>query len=135
MRSWYVAFFQIPHLAEWGWRTVMPRTFPRYLQRAEGVSADIQPAPTLATDGANGVQLYRQNVRHRLASPRPRRTQVPVQLIVPRHDRFVTPALLDDTGRYVTELHRRDVDGGHWLPVVEPEQVAGWIAEHAHRFD
>ncbi len=135
LHSWYVAMFQLPGVAEWAWRTFMPRAFVRQLHRAEGIPVGIEPAPTLATDGANGVQLYRQNVRERMASPRTRTTEIPVQLIVPTGDRFVTPALLDDTGQHAPNLHRRDVPGGHWLLVAEPERVAGWIAEHVRHVE
>ncbi len=130
LRSWYVAMFQVPILAESGWRTVAPRSFRRYLHRVEGVPAGRGPGATLADDGANGVQLYRQNVPPRMADPSRRTTDVPVQLLVATDDRFVTPALLDGIEQHVSDLRRRDVAGGHWLPVVEPERFAGWVAEH-----
>lgn len=132
-RSWYTAAFQLPKLPELIWRTVMPGAFRRYLQRTEGVSARAMPGPTLPRDAANGVQLYRQNMRRR--SPGPASTDLPVQLIVPVDDRFVTPDLLDDVHLHVPNLHRRDVAGGHWLLAVEPERVAGWIADHVREVD
>jgi pimeloyl-ACP methyl ester carboxylesterase len=131
VRSWYTAFFQIPRLAELGWRTFVPRGFGRYLQRVEGVAAGgTHPAPTLARDGAHGVELYRQNLRSRLSSPQPRTTDVPVLLVVATRDRFVTPALLDHTGDYAADLHRVDVDGGHWFPVAHSDRFAALVREH-----
>jgi hypothetical protein len=41
----------------------------------------------------NGLQLYRANFIACARRPRERRTQVPVQFIVPRFDRYVTPAM------------------------------------------
>lgn len=136
-RSWYVAMFQVPGVAELAWRTFQPQAFRRYLQRAEGVPADALPAATLPSDGANGVELYRRNIGVRTAA-RPQRTDVPVQLIVPLDDRFVSPALLDGTADHVTSLRRRDIDGGHWVVITEAQQIAEWIASHvaeagAHR--
>lgn len=131
VRSWYTAFFQIPRLAELGWGTVVPRGFRRYLERAEGVSAcGSHPAPSLAHDGARGVELYRQNLRRRLSAPSPRSTDIPVLLAVALGDRFVTPALLDDTGDYASDLRRVEVDGGHWFPVAKPEQFASLVRDH-----
>ena len=132
-RSWYTAFFQVPAVPELLWRTVAPRGFRRYLRHVEGVPDGAHPAPSLARDGANGVRLYRRNLRRRMADPRPRTTDIPVQLIVPAKDRFVTPALLDDTGLHATDLHRTDVQGGHWVVVAAPDLVAGLIVDHIER--
>ena len=130
-RSWYVAMFQVPGVAELAWRTVQPEAFRRYLQRVEGVPANALPAATLPRDGANGVQLYRQNVGARARSAGPRPTDVPVQLIVPLGDRFVSPAIHDGTSQHVSDLRRRDIDGGHWVVITEAAQIASWIATHA----
>ncbi len=132
-RSWYVAAFQLPGLAPLAWRTVAPAAVRRHLQTVEGIDPADHPAPSLAADGARGIELYRRNVPERVRRPRTRTTDVPVQVIVPTDDRFVTPALLDDVGRHCSELTRLDVVGGHWLPVSQPERVAGWVAEHVER--
>lgn len=130
LHSWYVGFFQLPVLAPLGWRRFAERPFRRYLERVEGVGPDAQPGPSLPRDGANGVELYRQNVRARMASPNERRTDVPVLLIVPTGDRYVTTALLDDLDRHCSDLRRVDVDAKHWLPAAEPDLVAALVAEH-----
>lgn len=133
LHSWYVAFFQLPGLAPLGWRHVAERPFRRYLARVEGLGAAAMPGPTLPRDGANGVELYRQNVRRRLADPRERRTDVPVLLIVPTGDRYVTTALLDDLDQHCSDLHRVDIDAEHWLPAAKPAVVATLVAEHVAR--
>lgn len=133
MRSWYVAAFHLPG-APLMWRLGGAGAVHRALRRLGELPKDSQPAPTLGPDGARGVNLYRANVLPRLRNPGERRTDVPVQLIVPLGDRYVTPALLDDTGRWAPTLWRRDVPGRHWLPRSAPDRVAGWIAdliEHA----
>ena len=96
LRSWYVGLFQLPVVAPFGWRRFAERPFRRYLERVEGLGPDAQPGPSLPRDGANGVELYRQNVRKRMADPQERRTDVPVLLVVATGDRYVSTALLDD---------------------------------------
>lgn len=129
-RSWYVGFFQLPVLAPFGWRSFVEGPFRRYLEKVEGLSPDAQPGPSLPRDGANGIELYRRNVRTRMASPKERRTDVPVLLIVATGDRYITTALLDDLGRHCSDLRRVDVDARHWLPAAKPDVVAALIAEH-----
>ncbi len=130
LRSWYIVLFQLPGVAPWGWRTVAPRGFRRYLRRVERVPPEAMPGDTLGRDGANGVELYRRNVRPRLAHPADRRTDIPVLLVVPTRDRFVTPALLADLDQHCTSLRRVDVDAGHWLPATQPDLVADLVRDH-----
>jgi NAD(P)-dependent dehydrogenase (short-subunit alcohol dehydrogenase family)/pimeloyl-ACP methyl ester carboxylesterase len=87
------------------------------------------PSSTLPRDGANGVNLYRANLLGRLVHPAERRTDVPVQVIVPSADSFITPHLLDDAARWASRLWRRDVPGRHWIDRWQPERVARWIGE------
>ena len=135
LRSWYVAFFQLPGLAPFGWRRFAERPFRRYLEHVEDLGPDAQPGPTRACDGANGVELYRQNVGSRVGQPNERRTDVPVLLVVATRDRYVTPAVLDDVGQHCSDLRRVEVDASHWLPAAQPDVVAALVAEHvaAHR--
>lgn len=133
LRSWYIGFFQLPVLAPFGWRRFAEKPFRRYLEQVEGLAPDAQPAASLPHDGANGVELYRQNVRARMASPNERRTDVPVLLIVATGDRYVTSELLDDLDRHCSDLRRVDIDAMHWLPAAQPEVVAGLVAEHVAR--
>ena len=56
-------------------------------------------------------------------------TDVPVQLIVPRRDRFVSPALLEGLEDWASHLWRRPADGGHWLIRTHPDDVAQWVGE------
>lgn len=130
-RSWYVAFFSTPRLPELAWRNLVGRRFDRVLGRVEGVATSPDwPAATVAEDGALGVNLYRANVGERLARPQERHTDVPVQLIVPTEDRYVTPALLEGLEVIAPDLRRREIDDGHWVIRTQPEAVASWIDEH-----
>ncbi|HXA59138.1 MAG TPA: short chain dehydrogenase, partial [Streptosporangiaceae bacterium] len=73
------------------------------------------PAKTLARDGAAGVGLYRANMLARLRHPRDRRTGVPVQVIVPTKDLFVSPHLVGGLQKWVPDLRLRPIHAGHWV--------------------
>lgn len=130
IRSWYVGAFHLPFAAPRAWRAGLARAWPALLHRGEGAIVDDDwPAPTLADDAACGVELYRRNVRPALLDPADVRTDLPVQLVVPRGDRFVTPAMLEDVQRWAPRLWRREVAAGHWVPRSRPERVAAWVGE------
>lgn len=132
-RSWYVAMFQFPGLADLGWRTFVPRMITRYLHRVEEVPVGAGPAETLRRDGRNGLELYRQNVRDRIRTSELRTTEVPVQLVVALRDRYVTPQLLDGLERIAPQLTRREIDAGHWLVVTRAAEFAGLVRDHVDR--
>jgi pimeloyl-ACP methyl ester carboxylesterase len=130
LKSWYVGFFQLPLLAPLGWRTFVEKPFRRYLRQVEGLGDDAQPGSTLPRDGANGVELYRQNVPARMADPQERRTDVPVLLVVATGDRYISTAVLDDVDRWCSDLRRVNVDARHWFPAADPSRAAELIREH-----
>ncbi|MGQ0616210.1 MAG: SDR family oxidoreductase [Acidimicrobiia bacterium] len=131
VKSWYVYLFHVPGLVPLGWRTGTAWVWPKLIERLEGVTTDDDwPGPHLAADGANGVRLYRANVRDRVLHPRPQHSDVPVQLIVPTQDRFVTPALLDGLESVPSTFRRREVPAGHWVVRAKPDAVARWVTEH-----
>lgn len=143
-RSWYVYALHTPALPELAWRGPLGRRWPALLRRAENLPAPAEggaesgggaeetgyPAPTLAEDAANGAWLYRDNVRARVRRPRPDAyAHVPVQLIVPTDDPYLSERLYDDLDRWAPRLTRRTVRGKHWLPRTRPDQLATWIAD------
>lgn len=130
LRSWYVGFFQVPGLADTLWRAGLDRRFPHVLRRTEGVT---DPSLVTARDGVHGLELYRANVGSRVGAPQARSTNVPVQVIVPLGDRFVTPDLARSCAPFVPNLSVREVGGGHWILRTAPHDLARWIAEHADR--
>lgn len=125
MHSWYIGLFQVPAVAPGLWKLGLGRLWPDVLSRLEGVQA--APNPTQAGDGVHGIKLYRANVWPRLRQPRERRTAVPVQLIVPKRDHYVTAGVLDDIPRWAGRLWRVDVDAGHWLPLSHPDWLGAQI--------
>ncbi|HWJ98234.1 MAG TPA: SDR family oxidoreductase, partial [Acidimicrobiales bacterium] len=131
VRSWYIAAFRTSIPAKVWERGRLADGFPLLLERVDGARVDDRwPGPNLVANGVNGIELYRANMYGRTAPKVPPTTQVPVQLVVPVGDRYVTPALLDGMERVAPNLVRREVGGGHWIPRSNPDLVARLVAEH-----
>lgn len=132
LKSWYIGMFHIPGLADRAWRRGgLDKRFPQMLLETEGVVAE--RSPTRASDGANGIKLYRANMRARLSRPRNRHAAAPVQVIVPTHDRYVGPSLIAPTARWTTTLERHDVDAGHWVILSDAPRIASLIRSFVSR--
>ncbi|MFD9389770.1 SDR family oxidoreductase [Streptomyces sp. NPDC060000] len=129
-RSWYVYLLHTPALPELAWRGPLGRRWPGILRRIEKVPAGDYPTPSLPSDAAHGAWLYRDNVRTRLRHPRPdahAHAHVPVQLVTPSGDRFLSERLYDELEHWVTQLTRRTLPAGHWIPRTRPDRLATWI--------
>lgn len=138
VRSSYVYAFHLPGLP----RLVgavgpegadrLRRGWAGYLHRVEGVGTDDRwPAPTFARDAARGMELYRANIRARLARPRQRTTPVAVQVLVAEHDRYIAPSTLSGLERWAERFWWRPVPYGHWMVRSHPEVVAAAVTELA----
>ncbi|WP_326766685.1 SDR family oxidoreductase [Streptomyces sp. NBC_01591] len=129
-KSWYVYMLHTPVLPELAWRGPLGKQWPRMLQRLEKVPAGDYPTPSLPNDAAHGAWLYRDNVRARLSRPRTDAyAHVPVQLITPTGDIFLSEKLYDQLELWAPQLVRRSLDGKHWVPRTRPDQLAAWISE------
>ncbi|WP_265561350.1 SDR family oxidoreductase [Streptomyces hygroscopicus] len=129
-KSWYVYLLHTPVLPELAWRGPLGRRWPALLERVEKVTGDGYPAPSLPTDAAHGAWLYRDNVRSRLSHPRPDAyAHVPVQLITPLGDAFLSERLYDGLERWAPRLTRRTLPDKHWIPRTRPDQLGAWITE------
>ncbi|MFE6664035.1 SDR family oxidoreductase [Streptomyces sp. NPDC057697] len=129
-KSWYVYMLHTPVLPELAWRGPLGKRWPGMLQRMEKVPAGDYPTPSLPTDAAHGAWLYRDNVRARLSRPRTDAyAHVPVQLITPTGDIFLSEKLYDQLDLWAPQLVRRSLDGKHWVPRTRPDQLAAWIGE------
>ncbi len=121
-RSWYVYAFQVPVLPE----LVLRRLAERMLSNRPEGSRHF--AATLPQDAAHGVNLYRANLRHRPRFAGGPRTALPVQLIVPLRDKYVTPALVGTVEAFAPDLTRVQLDAGHWVPQTHPDELARLVA-------
>lgn len=129
-KSWYVYLLHTPSLPELAWRGPLGKRWPRMLERVEGIPAGDYPTPSLPTDAAHGAWLYRDNVRARMLRPRTDAyAHVPVQLITPTGDAFLSERLYDDLAAWVPDLTRRTLPAKHWVPRTRPDQLAAWITE------
>lgn len=128
-RSWYVGFFHGP-FSRFVVKRVLPRRFPEFLRRAEGIEPrDGHPAATLGADASRGVAMYRTNLLTRMRHPRSGRTDVPVQLIVAARDVALSPQLFADVERFAPRLWRRRIPAKHWVIRSQPDLIARMISE------
>ncbi len=117
-KSWYTLLFRLPVLPELGWRSGL---FGRLAARSQRV-----PRPVVR-DAVNGLELYRANIAATMGAPAIRRTAVPVQVLAPRRDSYVSVALQRSAAPFVDDLTVREIDGGHWVVRHRPELVAGLV--------
>ncbi|WP_326593080.1 SDR family oxidoreductase [Streptomyces brevispora] len=131
-KSWYVYMLHTPVLPELAWRGPLGKRWPGILERLEKVPPGDYPTASLPDDAAHGAWLYRDNVRARLRRPRPDAyAHVPVQLITPTGDIFLSEQLYDELDTWVPQLTRRSLPAKHWVPRTRPDQLASWINEFA----
>jgi pimeloyl-ACP methyl ester carboxylesterase len=117
--SYYVLLFQLPRLPELAVRS----------GRLDGALPE--GVPHSEADKVNGLQLYRANVFPAFRrAPRP--TRLPVQVIAPGRDPFVTPAwALESPRPFVGDLTTHRIDAGHWVIVEQPAEIARMVREFA----
>jgi pimeloyl-ACP methyl ester carboxylesterase len=130
-KSWYIYAFHIPLAAPLLWRFWLVRNWGELLRKAEGIeSKPGHPQPTLKADAIRGIGLYRANMIRRLTKPQRRFTRVPVQIISPTEDRFVSPALAEGLENWAPDLQRETVGCGHWGALTRrAPEVAALIAK------
>ncbi len=125
--SWYIAFFQLPLLPELTWRTGLGQRVLAVLERTHATTTS---NATTTSDAVHGVQLYRANMLPWLRKPgTDTTTDVPVQVLAPRRDPFISVSLQTDIGRWVPNLAVRELPSGHWLPRTHPHTVARCASE------
>jgi pimeloyl-ACP methyl ester carboxylesterase len=112
--SWYTAAFRLPWLPEVAIRAGL-------LERVVG--------PRERGNLLAGLNLYRANLGG-LSRSRAREVRVPVQVLAPRSDRFVTTELATEAPRpYVRDLRTHVIDGGHWVVRSRPDVIAHHVRE------
>jgi NAD(P)-dependent dehydrogenase (short-subunit alcohol dehydrogenase family)/pimeloyl-ACP methyl ester carboxylesterase len=129
-KSWYVYVLHTPVLPELAWRGPLGKRWPGLVRRAEKLPRGGYPSPSLPTDAAHGVWLYRDNMRARLTHPRDDAyAHAPVQLITPLGDQFLSEQLYDGLESWAPRLTRRTLPAKHWIPRTRPDQLTAWITE------
>ena len=119
--SWYVGMFLLPVVPDLLWYSglghrLLPKTAP----------ADS------AADAIHGLQLYRANFgRHPAHEPRP--CALPVQVLAPRYDEYLTSAMVSQAPQpWVRDLRVQQIDGGHWGFVAHPDRLAEAVRTFVH---
>ena len=122
--SGYIGLFQIPGLPEALWRTgLLPKAI-KLIGRGDAGMTE----PNLS-DALRGLELYRENMLPRLRHPAQRSTAVPIQVLVPTRDAFVTAPMQSDVAAWTSEPRLRLIPAGHWLPRSRPKVVARCASE------
>lgn len=121
VHSGYILFFQLPLIPELLWRTGIMRSLMKRLDPAGGVSETI--------DGVRGLNLYRANMMTRLSRPAPRAADIPVQVLAPNGDAFVSTPLQVEVERWAPDLRVRKLVGTHWIVRSKPRVIAEAAAE------
>ncbi|QGZ64528.1 alpha/beta fold hydrolase [Paraburkholderia acidisoli] len=131
LKSWYIAFFHLPLVPELVWRGGGAKLWPWWVRKTERVR--VERDPFQLRNSLNGLHLYRANFRACARKPRERSTRVPVQFIVPRFDRYVTPAMSEDLDRWLGAYEREIIAAPHWAVVSEAPQIAARFMHFAAR--
>jgi len=123
--SSYMGLLNLPWLPELTWRLGLSHAWPRVVAGLEGVP--IMADPAQRKNGVSGLGLYRQNLISPLLSPKPRHTELPVQLLLMARDPFVPESLFAGMEEWAPKAISSTVDAGHWGILSQPEVVAETI--------
>lgn len=143
LKSWYMAFFQLPWLPEWALRRDPESTVMRGFMQGS-VTQDVFTPDAIAPyieqvrdRGLHGgLNYYRAN--HSLLSGGTRLVQAPAQLIWGVGDPYLGPWFMDQARwKGVTSnltIHPVE-DAGHWVQQEQPDAVnallRSWLKTHA----
>ncbi|WP_239154363.1 SDR family oxidoreductase [Amycolatopsis sp. FDAARGOS 1241] len=121
LHSYYILLFQLPLVPELGWRSGL---VPALIRRLDPAAGRVKIA-----DAVHGLKLYRANMFTRRSRPAPRPAEVPVQVLAPVGDAFVTAPLQTEIARWVADLRVRRLVGSHWIARSKPAVIAAATAE------
>jgi short-subunit dehydrogenase/pimeloyl-ACP methyl ester carboxylesterase len=135
--SAYIGFFLCPGVPELAFRSRVGVKVVEAVERIGRSSTRSQhrKPPRSITDYVNGLNLYRENMPAPFlaAGPQLPKTTVAVQVLVPRRDIFVTPALQRFTGAIPAGGRVISIEGGHWVVTSRPEVIARLTGEWVDR--
>ncbi|HSS24944.1 MAG TPA: SDR family oxidoreductase [Mycobacterium sp.] len=135
--SGYIGFFLCPGVPEMAFRSRLGVRVVEALGHIGRSSTRSQrrEAPRSIADYVNGLNLYRENMPGPFVSPGPQlpKTTVPVQVLVPRKDIFVTPAVQRFTGAIPSGGRVISIEGGHWVVTSRPDVIARLTGEWVDR--
>ncbi|MGH3263275.1 MAG: alpha/beta fold hydrolase, partial [Trebonia sp.] len=136
LRFTYMALFSIPVLAPLLLRLAL--SVPALRRNAVDNIPDekIHHSAKLPSDAAHSIKTYPANFFRSFSLNRAVQVvDVPAQLIVNTHDKYVRPYGYDDTARWVPRLWRRDIKAGHFSPMSHPQVMAAAVRDFADLAD
>ncbi|MEZ0354286.1 SDR family oxidoreductase [Mycobacterium sp. pR1184] len=137
MASTYIGFFLCPGVPEAAFHSGIGVKVVEAVERIGRSSTRSQrrATPRSTADYVNGLNLYRANMPAPMLMPGPElpKTNVAVQVLVPRMDLFVTPALQRFTGAIPAGGRVVSIEGGHWVVTSRPDVVARLTSEWIDR--
>lgn len=131
LESSYIWLFLTPRLPEAIFRSGFGG---KVIDTLERIGRSGGPRPSYSrgeNDYVNGLNLYRANMPKpflKPAVPLPV-TDVAVQVLAPRLDLFVSPALQRFTGAIPARHRVLDIQGGHWVVADRPDIIARFTDE------
>lgn len=135
LRSWYIGMFQLPVLPELAWSQRAAPWVEKRIAAMERIPMTAFNSPQRSQNGTSGVQLYRANVRERIKSPQVRRSDVPIRVLVPQGDAYVSHYIAHSCEPWVSSLEFQPVDGGHWFYLTRPEIFADAVRVHVNTYN
>lgn len=130
IKSWYIVLFQLPVVAPTMWNILNPNRWEKIFEILENTKG-LPVNQNISKDGENGVALYRANFIPRLMMPRQRHSICPVQAIVLKRDKYVSPELIDEIPKWTTSFERVEVDANHWAVLSRSEEIAEYVKSYA----
>ncbi len=121
LHSWYVCAFHLPVVPELAW-TAAGKVAERLIGQVRGEQ--------LGRNARSGLELYRANIVRRGRRPGQLRTDVPVLVVHPTRDRFVTEVMLEDLESACSDVTVVKVDAGHWVPRSHSAEIAALVTAH-----
>ena len=128
LHSWYVYLFHIPRLPDLVWHRAH-RRLARLVEAREGLPRG-HWGDELGPNAANGLNLYHANFGRRIRRTTPFRTDVPVLVVHPERDNYLTGVLLEDLDVPCSNARLESVDAGHWAIVTHADVLARLVREH-----
>ena len=126
--SWYIGLFQVPVLPEQLWRLARGPV-AREMERRQGLPRG-HWGRDLTRNAVNGLNLYRANVLGGARRTARAHVDIPVLVVHPTKDPFITEVMLDGLGDVCSDLRIERIDAGHWVIVTHAEEFAGLLEEH-----
>ena len=126
--SWYAYAFQVPRLPEVVWRRGGD-AMRRLMTSRQGLPDD-HFGDRFEDNAVHGLNLYRANLLAGARRSGPVRTDVPVLVIHPTRDAFLTRVTTEGLEVGCSDVRVVEVDAGHWVIRTHAARVAELVRDH-----